>query len=59
MKIGKVSCQRIFLIVLINSCHTPSSPAKHEIYKSELFAVEKEFCAVAQSEGIQKAFLYL
>ena len=58
MKIKFSLFKLIFLIIFLNSC-TTTSPAKHEIYKSELFAVEKEFCAVAQSEGIQKAFLYL
>ena len=29
-----------------------------ERYKSELYAVEKEFCAMAQSDGIQKAFVH-
>jgi len=48
----------ILLIVLLNSCHFPSAPDRHELYKSELFAVEREFCAMAQSEGILKAFLY-
>jgi len=58
MKIKFSFINLIVLIVLLNSCHTPSAPSKHESYKSELFEVEKEFCAMAQSEGIQKAFLH-
>ena len=48
----------VVLGVIVISCQTPSSPTSHEKLKSELFAVEKEFCAKAQSEGIEKAFLY-
>ena len=48
----------IFLGIFINSCQTPSVPASQEKLKSELFAVEKEFCAMAQSDGVQKAFVY-
>jgi len=46
------------LMVLMHSCQTPSAPARDEIFKKELFAVEKEFCAMAQSKGIQQAFVY-
>lgn len=42
----------------INSCQTSSTPVPHEKLKSELFAVEKAFCVMAQSEGIGKAFQY-
>jgi ketosteroid isomerase-like protein len=48
----------IGLGILINSCQMPSKPISNENLKSELFAVEKEFCAMAQSEGVEKAFLY-
>ena len=48
----------IVLGAFVNSCQTPSTPASHEKLKSELFAVEKEFCAMAQLEGVQKAFVY-
>jgi len=48
----------IFLGIFVNSCQAPSVPASQEKLKSELFAVEKEFCAMAQSEGVQKAFVY-
>lgn len=44
--------------ILINSCQTPPTLVSHEKLKSELFAVEKAFCAMAQSEGVEKAFLY-
>ncbi|NEW83171.1 MAG: DUF4440 domain-containing protein [Mariniphaga sp.] len=49
------------LIVLggaINSCNISPNPSSPEKLKSELFAVEKEFCAMAQSEGVQKAFVH-
>lgn len=48
----------IVLATLVYSCHAPTSTAVHEKFKSELFAVEKEFCAMAQSEGVQKAFVH-
>lgn len=48
----------IVLTALVYSCHAPTSTATHEKFKSELFAVEKEFCAMAQSESVQKAFVY-
>lgn len=48
----------VVLVATFNSCQTPSTPASHEKLKSELFAVEKEFCAMAQSEGVEKAFVY-
>lgn len=48
----------IILSALVNSCQTSSTPASQEKLRSELFAVEKEFCAMAQSEGVQKAFVY-
>ena len=49
------------LIVLggaINSCNISPKPSSPEKLKSELFAVEKEFCAMAQAQGVQKAFVY-
>jgi ketosteroid isomerase-like protein len=36
----------------------PSKPVSNENLKAELFAVEKEFCVMAQSDGVEKAFLY-
>ena len=57
MKIG-IFLELIILGVFANSCQTPSPPISHEKFKSELFAVEKDFCAMAQSEGVQNAFLY-
>jgi len=48
----------IGLGMLINSCRMPSKPVSNENLKAELFTVEKEFCAMAQSEGVAKAFLY-
>lgn len=44
--------------ILINLCQKPSTPVSREKLKSELFAVEKEFCTMAQLEGVEKAFLY-
>jgi len=42
--------------IAVNSCQAnATSPEK---LKSELYAVEKEFCAMAQTEGVQKAFVY-
>lgn len=48
----------IILIAFMNSCQTSSAPASQEKLRAELLAVEKEFCAMAQSEGVQKAFVY-
>lgn len=48
----------IVLAALVYSCHAPTPPASTEKFKSELFAVEKEFCAMAQSEGVQVAFVH-
>jgi len=46
----------VVLCIFVHSCHTTAtSPEK---LKSELYAVEKEFCAMAQSDGVQKAFVY-
>ena len=42
----------------INSCQRLSTPVSSEKLKAELFAVEKEFCVMAQSEGVEKAFTY-
>ena len=50
--------QVIFGAVLVYSCQVPVSPKSHETLKSELFAVEKEFCDMAQSEGVQNAFVH-
>jgi len=44
--------------VLIYSCGSPSALVSQEELKSELFAVEKEFCEMTQEEGVQKAFVY-
>ena len=46
----------IILGVFIHSCQS-SSTASHEKLKAELFAAEKEFCAMAQKDGVQKAFV--
>ncbi|HEY3388657.1 MAG TPA: DUF4440 domain-containing protein [Prolixibacteraceae bacterium] len=48
----------ILIGIFLNSCQTPLSPGSSEKLKSELFAVEKEFCAMAQSEGVQRAFVH-
>ncbi|MCX6237283.1 MAG: hypothetical protein NTY07_06945 [Bacteroidia bacterium] len=48
----------VVLVATFNSCQTTSTPASPEKLKSELFAVEKEFCAMAQSESVEKAFVY-
>jgi len=48
----------IFSLFGLSSCISPSSQVTHENLKSELFAVEKEFCDMAQREGVEKAFVY-
>ena len=48
----------IGLGILSNSCRMATKSVTNENLKTELFAVEKEFCAMAQSEGVEKAFLY-
>ena len=48
----------IIFAVLAYSCHAPKSPSSQEQCKSELFAVEKEFCVMAKSEGVQNAFVH-
>jgi ketosteroid isomerase-like protein len=48
----------IVLAAFVDSCQAPTSTATLEKFKSELFAVEKEFCAMAQSDGVQKAFVH-
>lgn len=48
----------IFSLLGQSSCRTPSSQVTHEKLKSELFAVEKEFCDMAQRAGVEKAFVY-
>ncbi len=48
----------IILLFLVVSCQRPSSPALPDKFKAELFAVEKEFCLMAQTDGIQKAFVH-
>jgi len=58
-----MNCRLIvsFLVlgVFINSCHnTVVSKRSTEEIKSELFDVEKQFCSMAQSDGVQKAFLH-
>lgn len=44
--------------VLVYACQKPTSSSVQEKFRSELFAVEKEFCEMAQKEGVQKAFVY-
>lgn len=46
------------LVVIINSCQTRLTPTSHEKLKAELIAVEREFCTMALSDGVQKAFVY-
>ncbi|MEI6143630.1 MAG: nuclear transport factor 2 family protein [Mariniphaga sp.] len=48
----------VLLLGIFGSCQTSKNPSDAERYKSELFAIEKEFCAMAQSDGVQKAFVY-
>ncbi len=48
----------IFSLLGLSSCRTPSSQVTREKLKSELIAVEKEFCDMAQREGVEKAFVY-
>lgn len=48
----------IVLMTAVSSCKLPAAPASTEKLKSELFAVEKEFCAMAQTDGVQKAFVH-
>jgi len=48
----------IIIGTLVFSCKSPVTPSEQKRFQSELFAVEKEFCARAQTEGVQKAFLY-
>jgi len=57
MKIKLLLCL-IPLGMIFYSCHSPSTQATQEKLKSELFAVEKDFCAMAQTEGVEKAFVY-
>lgn len=56
----KSSCIHIliFSLLLFSSCMMPSTQGTQEKLKSELFAVEKEFCNMAQLVGIEKAFIY-
>ena len=55
---AKAILELIVFVAIINACQLPSGPSSPEKLKSELFAVEKEFCAMAQKEGVQKAFVY-
>lgn len=43
--------------VLACSCRSSKKQSDLERFKSELFAVEKESCAKAQTDGAQKAFV--
>ena len=54
----RIIFQVILGAALIYSCHAPIAIKSHETLKSELFAVEKEFCDMAQSEGVQNAFVH-
>lgn len=54
---------RIYLVLIalgsvIDSCDISTNPSSPQKLKSELFAVEKEFCTMAQTAGVQKAFVY-
>ncbi len=56
---------KTFIIVVLTlflgifgSCQNSKNPTNAERYKSELYAVEKEFCAMAQLDGVQKAFVH-
>jgi len=55
---AKAIFKLIVFVVIINACQFPSGSSSPEKLKSELYAVEKEFCAMAQTEGVQKAFVY-
>lgn len=55
---AKAILKLIVFVVIINACQLPAGTSSSEKLKSELFAVEKEFCAMAQTEGVQKAFVY-
>ena len=46
------------MLVVVNSCRTSSKQVSNEELRSELFAVEKEFCAMAQSAGVRQAFVH-
>ena len=48
----------IMTLIFVEGCQNYAPVTSNATLKSELFAVEKEFCAMAQSEGIQKAFFY-
>jgi len=48
----------IYCMAFLFSCTSQSTFPTHEKLKSELFKVEKEFCAMAQSEGVKKAFVH-
>jgi len=55
MTFSKVLKLLIFSFFLYG-CGIPDNKDSIAKFKAELFAVEKEFCAMAQSEGIQMAF---
>ena len=57
MKI-RIFLRLIVCAVLVYSCHAPISPGGKEKLKLELFTIEKEFCAMAQSDGVQSAFVH-
>lgn len=44
--------------ILFQGCTGPDAMKSREKFKSELFAVEEDFSAMAQSEGIAKAFVF-
>ncbi len=54
----RIIYQVILGAALVYSCHAPIATKSHETLKSELYAVEKEFCDMAQSEGVQNAFVH-
>ncbi len=54
---------RIYIVLIalgsiINSCDISPNSSSPQKLKSELFDVEKEFCTMVQTEGVQKAFVY-
>jgi ketosteroid isomerase-like protein len=55
---GKIIIGLVLVIELFVSCQSPKRTSDAERYKAELIAVEKEFCAMAQSDGVQKAFVH-
>ena len=63
-KQSKIKMKTVLFVVLalflgiFGSCQNSKKTIDTERYKSELFAVEKEFCAMAQTDGVHKAFVH-